>query len=87
MIGAFIQMEYLYLLQNQVIVLGSIKVSFESILLDTSSTPFYVVVLWNILMYTFCGFTIGGIVIAAGGLNKSLKIEREQESKKNDKEN
>ncbi len=83
LIGAFIQMEYLYLLQNQIVSLGSENVTFESILLDPSSTPSFVVVLWNVIMYTFCGFTILGIVIAAGGLNKSLKIERAQEMEQN----
>lgn len=79
LIGAFIQMEYLYLLQNQVVIIGTSSYSFESMLLNLSITPFHVVILWNILMYTFCGFTIGGTVITAGGLNKSLKIEKAQE--------
>ncbi len=81
LIGAFIKLEYQYLLQNQVAPIGSTNNSFLAILIDPSITPFLILILWTLQTSIYCGDTVLAIVITAGGLNKSLKIEKLQEAK------
>ena len=80
LIGAFIKLEYQYLLQKQLILVGTEYISFINLLINPTNTPFLVLVLWTIQTSIYCGDTVLAIVITAGGLNKSLKIEREQEA-------
>ena len=76
LIGAFIKLEYLYLLQRQMVDINGTEELFQDVLIDPSITPFYVLILWNYLIAACCAYMIVGIVITAGGLNKGLKIEK-----------
>ncbi|MFX1275977.1 MAG: hypothetical protein ACFFBP_23055 [Promethearchaeota archaeon] len=81
MIGTFIKLEYQYILQKVSVVIGTDTKQFLLVLIDPSITPFSVLVLWTIQTSIYCGYTVLAIVITAGGLNKSLKIEKDQESR------
>jgi len=81
LIGTFIKLEYQYILQKQVVFIDSNNIFFIEVLINPISTPFLLLILWTIQTSIYCGYTVLAIVITAGGLNKSLKIEREQEVK------
>lgn len=80
LIGAFNKMEYIHILQRTDIDLVP-AVSFQTILTDTNFTPFYVLIYWNFLYVVICTYTVVALVIAAGGLNITLKLEKKEISK------
>jgi len=80
LIGAFNKMEYIHILQRTYVNIVP-AVSFQSILTDPTFTPFYVLIYWNFFYVVICTYTVVALVIAAGGLNITLKLEKKKISK------
>ena len=78
LIGAFNKMEYVYVLQRSIVNTTPTALSVQSILVNPALTPFYVLVLWNFFSVVVCAYTVVALIIAAGGLNLTLKFERKE---------
>jgi len=78
LIGAFNKMEYVYVLQRSTVNTTPTALSVQAILVNPSITPFYVLVLWNFFSVVVCAYTVIALIIAAGGLNLTLKFERKE---------
>ena len=78
LIGAFNKMEYVHILQRTSVDVSPAALSFQSILIDPDFTPFYVLIFWNFFSVVVCTYTVVSLIIAAGGLNITLKFERKE---------
>lgn len=78
LVGAFNKMEYVYVLQRSTVNITPTATSLQNILVNAALTPFYVLILWNFFSVVVCAYTVVALVIAAGGLNITLKFERKE---------
>ena len=78
LIGAFNKMEYVHVLQRTIVSVTPTAMIFQSLLVNPLVTPFYVLILWNFFSVVVCTYTVVALVIAAGGLNITLKFERKE---------
>ena len=78
LIGAFNKMEYVHILQRTTVDISPTALSFQTILIDPDFTPFYVLIFWNFFSVVVCTYTVVALIIAAGGLNITLKFERKE---------
>ena len=78
LIGAFNKMEYVYVLQRTTVNILPSATTLQNIIVNPAITPFYVLVLWNFFSIVVCAYTVIALIIAAGGLNITLKFERKE---------
>ena len=78
LIGAFNKVEYVYVLQRTTVNTTPTALSVQNMLVNPAITPFYVLVLWNFFTVVVCAYTVVALIIAAGGLNLTLKFERKE---------
>jgi len=78
LIGAFNKMEYVYVLQRTAVNITPTAAKLETILVNPAMTPLYVLILWNFFSVVVCAYTVIALIIAAGGLNITLKFERKE---------
>jgi len=81
LIGCFFKLEYIRVLANTEINIGFGLVTFEAILYNSSMTPLYAAILWIFFSSVACGYLVIGLVIAAGGIQWSLEIDKPKKEK------
>ncbi len=76
LVGSFNMMEYIHVLQRTMVTITPNPVYLLTILSDLTYTPLSVVILWNYFIVVVCVYTVISLIIASGGLNITLKFER-----------